>query len=88
MNVYAKEEVRSYVVKEQRKVPNKEVVREEMAERKVASGLEDTLVKLLKVQTAPSVEIDSFSGDPLEYNYFMASFKEAVEQKVEDPRGN
>ena len=42
---------------------------------------------MLQLQAAPSVEIDEFDGNPLEYNYFMATFKEAVEMKVEDPRG-
>ncbi len=49
--------------------------------------IESSLVKLLKLQTAPTVDIDPFDGDPLEYNYFVAAFNEAVEEKVEDPRG-
>ena len=33
------------------------------------------------------VEIDTFDGNPLNYFYFMALFKEAVEKKVDDPKG-
>ena len=40
-----------------------------------------------KFQGAPEVDIDTFSGDPLEYHYFMEVFKEVVEEKIEDPRG-
>ena len=43
--------------------------------------------QLLKQQGAPEVEIDVFSGDPLEYHYFMEIFKEVVEKRIEDPRG-
>ena len=42
------------------------------------------MVRILK---APSSEIDKFSGDPLEFEYFMASFKESVERMVPDQRG-
>ena len=45
------------------------------------------LCQLLKQQGAPEVEIDVFSGDPLEYHYFMEIFKEVVEKRIEDPRG-
>ena len=42
---------------------------------------------LLKQWVAPEVDIVAFSGDPLEYHYFMEIFKEAVEKRLEDPRG-
>ena len=45
------------------------------------------LCKHIQQQGAPEVEIDTFSGDPLEYHYFMELFKEIVEKKIEDPRG-
>ena len=38
-------------------------------------------------QGAPEFDIDTFSGDPLEYHYFMEVFKEVVEKRIEDPRG-
>ena len=49
--------------------------------------VEESICKLLQLQTAPTVEIDEFDGNPLEFNYFIATFKEAVEDKVDDPRG-
>ena len=45
------------------------------------------LCKLIQQQGAPEVDIDTFSGDPLEYHYFMEVFKEVVEKRIEDPRG-
>ena len=49
--------------------------------------VENSIFKLLQLQTAPTVEIDQFDGNPLEYNYFIATFQEAVESKIDDPRG-
>ena len=45
------------------------------------------LCKLIQQQGAPEVYIDTFSGDPLEYHYFMEVFKEVVEKRTEGPRG-
>ena len=45
------------------------------------------LCKLIQQQGAPVVDIDNFSGDPLEYHYFMEVFKEVVEKRIKDPRG-
>ena len=41
--------------------------------------------KLLRQQAAPDVDIDIFSGDPVEYHYFIAVFEEVVEKKIDDP---
>ena len=45
------------------------------------------LCKMMKQQSAPEIELDVFDGNPLNFNYFMALFKETVEKKIEDPRG-
>ena len=50
-------------------------------------ALHETVSRLLKVQSAPNVVLDIFSGDTLEYAYFKASFKEVVESTVDDQRG-
>ena len=42
--------------------------------------------KLIRQQAAPDVDIDIFSGDPVDYHYFIAVFEEVVEKKIEDPR--
>ena len=47
----------------------------------------EVLCKFLKQQSAPEVDIDFFDGNPLHFRYFMAIFKEAVENQIEDPRG-
>ena len=48
--------------------------------------LSELMVQTLKLQAAPKVEIDKFSGDPLEYSYFIENFKDAVENLIEDPK--
>ena len=47
----------------------------------------EMLCKLVNEQSAPEINIDVFGGNPLEFHYFMAVFDEAVEKKIEDPRG-
>ena len=42
------------------------------------------IVQMLK---APSVDLDVFRGDPLEYDYFKSNFSQVVETTVEDQRG-
>ena len=44
-------------------------------------------MKMMKAQAAPKVDIDIFSGDALEYVYFIANFKDMVESVVDDQRG-
>lgn len=45
------------------------------------------LCKLLLQQGASEVEIEGFDGNPINYQYFKAIFKEVVEDKTDDPRG-
>ena len=33
----------------------------------------------------PNVDIDIFSGDPVDYHYFIAVFDEIAEKKIDDP---
>ena len=43
--------------------------------------------KLIRQQTAPDVDINIFSGHPVDYHYFIAVFEEVVEKKIDGPRG-
>ena len=52
-----------------------------------ADDTTNVLCQLPKQQAAQDVEIDTFDGNPLNYFYFMELFKEAVEKKVDDPKG-
>ena len=45
------------------------------------------LCNLLHHQSAPNVQIESFTGNPLDYHYFMSVFQETVEYKIDDPCG-
>ena len=47
----------------------------------------EVLCRLMKQQSAPEVDTDSFDGNPLNYRYFMAIFKEVVENRIDDPCG-
>ena len=55
--------------------------------RPMDNSLQETMTKMMKMQSAPTVILDVFSGDPLEYAYFKASFKEVVENTVDDQKG-
>ena len=45
------------------------------------------LCSLLQQQSAQDVDIQTFAGDSLEYHFFMSSFREAVDRKIDDPHG-
>ena len=45
------------------------------------------ICKLIQLQGALEVDVDTFPGNPLEYYYLMEVFKEMVEKKIDDVRG-
>ena len=45
------------------------------------------IMDMMKLQCAPRPDIDTFAGDPLEFFYFKATFKEVIETTVPDQRG-
>ena len=47
----------------------------------------ETICKLLQCHGDPEVEIDKFSSNPLEYQYLVSMFNQAVEKKVSDQMG-
>ena len=49
--------------------------------------LQHAMIDLMKIQAAPKPDLDEFSGDPLEYLYFKANFREVVEAAVPDQVG-
>ena len=51
------------------------------------TSVSDILCKMMKKQSAPEININVFDGNPLNFHYFMAVFKEAVEKKIEYTRG-
>ena len=42
---------------------------------------------MIKLQSAPKPDLDVFAGNPLNYPFFKATFKEVVEKAVEDQVG-
>ena len=49
--------------------------------------MEKMLCQLVKQQSAPTVNIDEFDGNPLQYTYFRSIFREVVEKKIAHPQG-
>ena len=45
------------------------------------------LCSLLRQQPAPNLDIQTFRVDPLEYHFFMSSFRKAVVCKIDYPHG-
>ena len=41
----------------------------------------------MKHQSALEVDTDCFDGHPLNYQYFMVTLKEVVENRIDDPHG-
>ena len=52
-----------------------------------ASKPDEQFVDIVKLIKAPTIDIDTFTGDPLEFEYFKSNFKEVVEPTVSDQRG-
>ena len=51
------------------------------------NNLAKQLSNIVKLQAAPEVEIDSFSGDPLEFTYFIKNFRDMIESTVDSQTG-
>ena len=47
-------------------------------------SVNEMMCRLLKQQSAPEIEIDVFDGNPMEFHYFMAVFREVVEKREDD----
>ena len=68
-------------------LPNK-TTKEELEHGRDQKDMTEMMCELLRQQAAPEKETDIFYGNPMQSNhYFMAVFKEVVENKVTDPRG-
>ena len=44
------------------------------------------VAKLIALMSVPKLEIDKFSGDPLEYQTFLAIFDETIDSRIDDPQ--
>ena len=51
------------------------------------NDLGKAVVDMMISNSAPNVELDTFSGNILEFEYFKANFMEVVEKKIVDQRG-
>lgn len=80
--IYSRHDTANLTVSEPTNYANK--VSCDTSNSKHITELSKDMVRALK---APSAEIDVFSGDPLEYEYFRSNFREAVEKMIDDQRG-
>ena len=53
----------------------------------ISTQLHSAMVEMIKLQSAPKPDLEVFDGNPLEYLFFKANFKEVVESVVADQRG-
>ena len=42
---------------------------------------------IFKELRAPTVQLDPFDGNPMDFPFFMANFAQAIEEKIEDGKG-
>jgi len=59
----------------------------EQSHGQVNHSTESEILTLMRRTKAPSVEIEVFSGDSIDYPYFMAIFAQVVEENIKDERG-
>ena len=61
--------------------------RSTMKNTKNTEELSQMMCNLLCHQSGPNVEIETFTGNPLDYHYLMSVFKEAVTYKIDTIKG-
>ena len=59
-------------------LPDK-TTKEKLEYEKDQKNVTEMMCELLRQQAAPDLEIDIFDGNPMDFHYFMAVFKEVVE---------
>ena len=69
------------------KLRQKSIIKKNVPAVTVDEGVSKMMCQLLKQQSALHIDIDIFSGNPMDFHYFMAVFNEMVEKKVDNPRG-
>ena len=75
------------VRKEKRSKEKRRKTREQRTKVNSSQDFDQTLLQVLQLQSAPKVDIDVFSGEVLEYQYFVENFREVVERVIPDERG-
>ena len=74
--------------KKVKELESEEAVEEVLSKKQDSDqGLQLAVTEMIKLQSAPKPDLDVFSGNPLDYPFFKASFKEVVESAVADQRG-
>ena len=64
------------------KLSQKPNIRKSVPAVTVDEGLSKMMCQPLKQQSAPDIDIDVFSGNPMDFHYFMAVCNEIVEKNI------
>ena len=59
----------------------------EEQENAVSPSLSHSMMQMMNAYSAPVTKIDVFTGNPLDYEYFKATFVDLVESKIPDQKG-
>ena len=89
-NIYNKYQLRNAWDKFDQRIKEKEDKPYQKTSSKRLLGVQDDsklMCRLLKQQSAIKIEIDIFDGNPTEFHYFMAVFKEVIDKRVDDESG-
>ena len=60
----------------------------EMHQEITGDNKESNLISLLKQSQAPEVDLEVFSGNPVDFIYFMTVFKQVVEDNIDNSQGS
>ncbi len=80
-----KDKGENVVIREKRRKEKKHKSRK--VKETSSRSFNETLLEVLQLQSAPKVDMDVFSGEVLEYQYFIETFREVVERVIPDERG-
>lgn len=64
----------------------KPAVNEQQSHSQVNPSISEEILTLIKRSKAPQTELEVFSGSSIEYPYFMATFKQVVEENIHNER--
>ena len=66
---------------------SKDKIYEKFQDKLDSSLTIDKICEVLQTQSAPTVDLETFNGDPLEFKFFLTNFEEIVEKRIKDPMG-
>ena len=68
------------------KLRQKKIIKKSVTAVTVDEGAFQMMYQLLKQRLAPDINIDIFSGNPVDFHYFMVAVNDIGQKKVDDSR--